>query len=115
MPFGYDRQVYEIDLTAEHADEFAADMARWIALARKVKPVKNRAKASSRVTANGADRVVASQRERDQQAEKAEKAERDRIRRWCERNGIDVSPRGVIPQHGVEAYRAAHPGKAAKS
>ena len=98
MPFGYDGQAYEIDLKAEHADEFAADMARWIALARKVKPVKNRAKASSRVTANGADQVVASQREGDQQAEKVE---RDRIRRWCERNGIDVSPRGVIPQHGV--------------
>jgi hypothetical protein len=37
VQFGWDGVDYEIDLTAEHADEFADAMARYVDLARKVK------------------------------------------------------------------------------
>ncbi len=100
VPFAFDGQGYEIDLTAAHVDEFAADMERWITAGRKVKR-QSRAKA---VTANGADHVVPP---RDKSA--AAKAQRDRIRRWANKTGLEQQPRGVIRRDVADAYYAAHP------
>jgi hypothetical protein len=89
--FALDGRRYELDLTNDHANEMRAALGRYVRAARKVGGRQSRA----RVAATGARAAVAS--DYSPQA----------VRAWAKANGIDVSPRGRIPQSVVDRFRAA--------
>src|SRR5262245_36010423 len=83
--FGLGGTDYEIDLNAEHAEQFAEALGPYLAAARKVP--------SSRRAARG------SRGPRHDQSE---------VRAWAREQGIKVSGRGRIPADVLARYRAAH-------
>ncbi len=88
VSFGLDGTAYEIDLTNEHADELREALARYVQAARKT----------------GSDRAArTTRRARPSKTDVSSTA----VREWAKANGIEVSPRGRIPQKVVEQFRAA--------
>ncbi len=86
--FGLDGTAYELDLTNEHADELRESLGRYVEAARKT----------------GSDRPARSTgRARPSKTDVSPVA----VREWAKANGIEVSPRGRIPQKVVEQFRAA--------
>jgi Lsr2 len=83
--FGIGGTDYEIDLSKEHADQFAEAIAPFIAAARKVP--------SSRRAARGA---------------RAPRHDQSAVRAWARDQGIKVSNRGRIPADVLARYQAAH-------
>lgn len=75
---------YEIDLSDRHAKEFYAQMAKYMAAARKV---------------SGRQKMTRSQAT----------AYRRQIRQWAVENGYEVSVRGQISAEVINAFRAANP------
>jgi hypothetical protein len=94
VAFGLDGRGYEIDLSAEHADELRDALKPFVDAARRAgdsfgggvgrKPAKPEP--------GGKDRL-----DRDEAAA---------IRAWVRENGGHISDRGRIPHKYVEAYRA---------
>ncbi|XVV08047.1 histone-like nucleoid-structuring protein Lsr2 [Actinosynnema sp. CA-248983] len=93
VSFALDGVTYEIDLRPENAARLRNSLADFVASARKT---GGRAK---RGTATGTRRVVAEARTKEQT-----KA----IREWARSNGHELSDRGRIPAHVIEAFEAAH-------
>lgn len=98
LRFTVDDVVYELDLRPAHAEQFQADMARWIAAARQVgsgaSPVRPRPAAP--VTA-----PVATGAGRDRYQLAA-------VRAWAQTQGVAVSSRGCVPRRVLEQFDAAH-------
>ncbi len=83
--FAVDGRTYEFDTSAKHADEFRASLQKYLDVSRPV--------ARSPRRGAGANRS---------------KAQTQAIREWANENGYQVSDRGRIPLHIVEAYEAAN-------
>ncbi|GGM45263.1 hypothetical protein GCM10012275_15380 [Longimycelium tulufanense] len=76
--FGLDGQMYEIDLTEEHADALRAALAEFVTAARRL-----------------GGRKVSSAPDRGNQRE---------VRAWARSRGLKVSDRGRIPRDVMLAY-----------
>jgi len=87
--FGVDRAAYEIDLSAEHADQLRRLVGRYVAAARRARPAPRARRPQPRVR---------TQLDREQSR---------RIRSWAMERGLLASPRGRIPQQVAQAYEAA--------
>lgn len=86
--FSVDRGSYEIDLSTKNADALRADLAPWIAKARRVAADKPARRAKSSGSA-------------------AARKETGEIRDWAKQNGYQIGDRGRIPTEIVDAFRAA--------
>ncbi|GAB3439126.1 histone-like nucleoid-structuring protein Lsr2 [Actinophytocola sediminis] len=85
--FGLDGANYEIDLTEENAERLRGTLADYVNAARRT---GGRIKRGSRPT-NGA----------------AANGEAGQVREWAQENGFELSARGRIPGHVLEAYKDA--------
>lgn len=92
VEFGIDGEAFEIDLTAEHAEQLRAAIAPYRALGRRV-PSRSARRAR-------ADRRADSS---------AERQRNQRIREWAAGRGLAVATRGRMPGGVAAAYCAAHP------
>lgn len=84
VTFGLDGATYEIDLTAQHAEELRSALNPFVGAARKT----GKAKGSRASGSSGVDTK--------------------KVRAWAIENGIDVPGRGRIPKNVVEKYVAAN-------
>ena len=91
--FGWDGIAYEIDLTSEHAEAFAAAVRPYLDAARRVGPGRRRARRSG--TTGGGARPARSV------------GEQAAIRGWARNHGFQLADRGRIPRHVLEAYQGA--------
>lgn len=99
VQFALDGVTYEIDLSAENAEELRDALAPYIEHARRA---GGRKRTSSRRRRNGQVTTRSSTAEREQN---------QAIRAWAREQGYEISDRGRIPTEVAEAYRKAH-GKA---
>jgi hypothetical protein len=83
--FGIGGAEYEIDLSQAHADELAAAVGPYIAVARKV-------------TAAG----------RPARAARPARHDQSEVRTWAREQGLKVAGRGRIPADILAQYEAAH-------
>jgi nucleoid-associated protein Lsr2 len=83
--FGVGGTEYEIDLSSQHADQFAAELSPFIAAARRVTPSRRPARAS-----------------------RAGRRDQSAVRDWARGQGIKISERGRIPAEVLDQYNAAH-------
>lgn len=90
IAFSVGGKAWEIDLNAENADQFRADLEKWQSKARRA--------TSSRTSRTTGNRSPA-RRDPEQTAA---------IRRWAQENGHQVSDRGRIPADVEKAYEEAH-------
>ncbi|PRX50507.1 Lsr2 protein [Prauserella shujinwangii] len=90
VEFGLDGVSYQIDLSAENAEELRDALAQYIEHARRA---GGRKRSSARGNAKAPARSAAVDREQNQA-----------IRAWARKNGYEVSDRGRIPSEVVEAY-----------
>ncbi|EIF00785.1 histone-like nucleoid-structuring protein Lsr2 [Saccharomonospora glauca] len=90
VEFGLDGINYEIDLSAENAEELRDALAQYVEHARRA---GGRKRSSSRSSVKAPARSAAVDREQNQA-----------IRAWARKNGFEVSDRGRIPSEVVEAY-----------
>lgn len=81
LTFGLDGKMYEIDLSAAHAEELRSALRRYVEAARTVARRSRGSGARGESTA--------------------------KIRAWAREQGFDVAPRGRIPQEVRRAYTAA--------
>jgi hypothetical protein len=100
--FALDGRSYEIDLNSANAEKLRAELAQFIAAARRQRPGRAAARPQSSTTTDPAARERA-----------------HAIREWAREAGHEVSERGRIPAVVVEAYEAAQqtakkPAKPAK-
>jgi hypothetical protein len=82
--FGLDGADYEIDLSKKHADQFARQVAPYIAAARKVSSA------------------------RAGRSPRAGRHDQSDVRAWARAQGLQVSDRGRIPADLLARYQAAH-------
>src|ERR1700742_2063693 len=87
IQFGLDGATYEIDLSGDHAERFREALSPFVESARRIGGRLNRG------TKPGTASATAD--------------EARRIREWAAANEYDLSPRGRIPRHVVDAYRQA--------
>lgn len=86
--FGLDGVAYEIDLTEDNAEQLRNSLTEYVDNARRV---RGRIKRGSRPSSAGA----------------GANGEASQIRAWALENGFELSGRGRMPAHVVEAYRQA--------
>jgi Lsr2 len=91
VTFGLEGNEYEIDLTGENANKLRDKLASFVDAARRT---GGRTKRGSTVKS-----VARSTTDREQTRA---------IRTWARENGHDLSDRGRIPGHIVEAFETAH-------
>ncbi|MFV0287599.1 MAG: Lsr2 family protein [Demequina sp.] len=82
--FALDGVSYEIDLSAEHADELRAAFQPWVAVSRKVTSRRSAARAAT-----------------------PRRGDTAKIRAWAKDNGFEVSERGRISTEVRDAYAAS--------
>lgn len=92
VPFALDGKFYEIDLSAENADELRDALAGYVESARKV--AASGGSAPRRASSPGSS----TDREQNQ-----------KVRTWARDNGIQVAERGRIKAEVVAAYNADDP------
>lgn len=97
VAFAIDGITYEIDLSAQNADQLRTSVAPYVEKARKAGTVRSARKGK------GTPSRTANSRERSAE-----------IRAWAKEHGIAVNERGRIPANVLEAYEANDPGKAEK-
>ena len=91
LAYGLDGVNYEIDLSAQHAEELRAALAKFILKSRRV----------------GRGRITASRGRTAGAVGHSERAHNQAIRDWAKSQGIEVSERGRIPRGVAEQYEAA--------
>jgi hypothetical protein len=91
LKFGMDGTNYEIDVTAKHAEELRASLAKFVLSAR-------------RVGRGGV--ATTTRRTRVLQPARSDRAQNQAIREWAKRKKIQLSDRGRIPASVVEQYEA---------
>ena len=85
--FGFLGVDYEMDLSQKEADQFAADMEKYVSVARRI---------GGRRQAGAAARTS------------IDRGQAKKIREWAAENGFKVSSRGRIPENVQEAFQKAH-------
>jgi len=80
VTFGIDGVTYEIDLSADHAEDLRSIFEAYVKAGRKV---ANRPRRKSRTP----------------------KVDTRAVRKWAQAQGYEVSERGRIPQHILDAYQ----------
>ncbi|MCT2585501.1 histone-like nucleoid-structuring protein Lsr2 [Actinophytocola gossypii] len=85
--FGLDGANYEIDLTEENAERLRATLAEYVGSARRT---GGRVKRGTRPSTGGGANGEAGQ-----------------VREWAAENGFELSARGRIPGHVLDAYKEA--------
>src|SRR5215475_3411912 len=88
LKFGLDGMLYEIDLSAKHADKLRSALAQYVTHARKI--------GRGQVMPSGRGRIAAPAR--------TDREQNQAIRDWAKAKGLDVSDRGRIPANVVEQY-----------
>lgn len=88
VSFALDGQPYEIDLTAEHAEQLRSVLGEWVGHARRDNGRGSRSGQRSQRSLRGGDRAA--------------------IRAWAQQQGYPVAHRGRIPAEVLEAFQAAH-------
>jgi hypothetical protein len=83
--FGVDGAEYEIDLSKEHAEQFAKAVSPYVAAARKVPAVRRAGRGSRPARHN-----------------------QSAVREWAKAQGMKVSDRGRIPSDILAKYEGAH-------
>ncbi len=96
VQFALDGVTYEIDLSAENAEELRDALAQYIEHARRA---SGRKRTATRRRAGGQAPTRSSSAERQQN---------QAIRAWARKNGYEISDRGRIPSEVADAYRKAH-------
>lgn len=96
VAFGYDGDNYEIELSKKNIKALEKALEPYIQNARRVRIAGQRGPGRGR---RGTPASV------DRAAKRNELAQ---IREWAQNNGFEVSERGRIARHIVEAYEAAH-------
>jgi hypothetical protein len=86
--FTIDGDQYEIDLTDSNHQQLRADLARWAARGRCI----------SRAKAPTGKKSYAP----------IDKIQKERMRKWLEQKGVEVSKFGRLPQSAVDLYNAEH-------
>jgi hypothetical protein len=86
--FGLDGVTYEIDLSEANAERLRTSLAEFVEGARRV---GGRLKRDTRASSTGS----------------RSSGEASKVREWAQENGFEVSNRGRIPTHVVEAYKQA--------
>ncbi|MFC4852862.1 histone-like nucleoid-structuring protein Lsr2 [Actinophytocola glycyrrhizae] len=92
VSFGLDGVEYEIDLSERNAENLRKEVAEYVAAARRTGGRRRRG-----TSPNG---------------ESANRGEAGVIREWALENGYELSARGRMPSHVVEAYNAARTAEA---
>jgi len=87
--FGLDGVSYEIDLTEANAERLRESLAEYVESARRV---GGRIKRGTRPAAG---------------SKAASANEAAQVREWAQENGFELTGRGRIPSHVVEAYKTA--------
>lgn len=95
VEFGLDGVTYEIDLSADNAEELRDTLAPYIEHARRAGGRKRAG--GKRTNGQVASRSSTSGREQNQA-----------IRAWARENGFQISDRGRIPSEVTEAYHKAN-------
>jgi len=98
ITFGAHGTTYEIDVTAAHAEEFDAVLARWVAAARVVMPEKPSRRKPAAVNYNAPSRIGPDYRQ-----------QRRRIREWAHQTGYQLADKGLLARDIIKAYAATHP------
>jgi hypothetical protein len=83
--FGFEGVSYEIDLSQQHADQFASAIGPYLKAARRAPHARRRTSG-------------ASQGRHDQ----------SEVRAWAREKGLKISDRGRIPAEVLSEYDAAH-------
>jgi hypothetical protein len=96
VQFGLDGVNYEIDLTDTNADKLRQVFEDYVGAARRT---GGRVKRGTRTNGGGAA---------------SGSGEAGQIRLWANENGFELSNRGRIPAHVVEAYKQAQAENAPK-
>jgi Lsr2 len=94
LKFGLDGTLYEVDLSAKHAEQLRKILAAYVLKARRV--------GRGGITASrgrGPRRAAAIPARSDREQNQA-------IREWAKSKGLEVSDRGRIPASVVEQYQA---------
>ncbi|OLF15498.1 histone-like nucleoid-structuring protein Lsr2 [Actinophytocola xanthii] len=87
VQFGLDGANYEIDLTEDNAERLRATLAQYVDSARRTGGrIKRGTKPTNGSSANG---------------------EAGQVREWAQQNGFELSARGRIPGHVIDAYKEA--------
>ncbi|MBC6458930.1 histone-like nucleoid-structuring protein Lsr2 [Actinomadura sp. HBU206391] len=97
VSFAHDGVTYEIDLSADNANELRRSLAPYVEKARK--PAARQAGRPRKATGR-----TAHSRERSAD-----------IRTWAKQHGITVNDRGPVSTQVVEAYKAGNPSQAKAS
>lgn len=90
VEFGLDGVQYEIDLSARNAARLRSELERYQVAGRRLTPRPPR---PARPASAGSTRI--------------DPVQMAAIRAWASRRGMDISPRGRIPQEVLDAYNAA--------
>ncbi|QGN34829.1 Lsr2 family protein [Microlunatus sp. Gsoil 973] len=95
--FALDGVAYEIDLSAEHADELRECLRPWQERGRVV-PRNRRQRRSRDIRAPSSPRSMT----------RVDRAHAQAIRTWAVANGLRISARGKIPDAVHRAFEEAH-------
>ncbi|OQO94113.1 histone-like nucleoid-structuring protein Lsr2 [Saccharomonospora piscinae] len=96
VQFGLDGVTYEIDLSADNAEELRDALAHYVEHARRS---GGRKRTSGRRRSNG---------QAPSRSSSAEREQNQAVRTWARKNGYEISDRGRIPSEVTDAYRKAH-------
>ncbi|MFC4048340.1 Lsr2 family protein [Actinomadura syzygii] len=94
ITFGLGGTWYEIDLTPEEEEKLASTLKTYIEAGRKA--------------------AADNKPEKVRQVPETTVEERDEIRAWAKKEGIELAERGRIPKKVMAAYDAAHPERRGK-
>ncbi|HZD64469.1 MAG TPA: Lsr2 family protein [Acidimicrobiales bacterium] len=97
--FGFEGGDYEIDLCADHLEEFNESIRPYVDMARKAE----NGKATTRRR-----RRQESSTPQAKPRQRSAKAELTSVREWARAHGYKVSDRGRISQEVRDAYASAH-------
>lgn len=86
--FGHEGVNYEIDLSPQEADEFAATMQRYVDAGRRVGGRRQNSIVTATATGGKSQAKV--------------------IKAWLDEQGLSYPRRGRLPRHLVEQWEAAH-------
>lgn len=98
IEFSVNGVAYAIDLKSKNATEFHRKLDYYISHAERIGGRKRRTTKASGASTTGS---AAAPAKRDREQTKA-------IREWANSNGYELSGRGRIPEHVIEAFDNAH-------
>ena len=92
IEFALDGVQYQIDLNEQNAEQLRGALDKFVDKARRVGGRRSTRRTSTKAAVPA---VVFSQ------------VDNKAVRAWAASSGLDVSPRGRIPAHVIDAYREA--------